>query len=155
MPLLLLVAAFVAVPLVELWVILQVGDAIGVLATIGLLLGVSVVGTWLVRREGAGTWRRFREALASGRVPAEEVVDGALVIVGGALLLTPGFVTDVVGLACVAPPTRAVLRRWLQRRAQGSLRWLTPFGGVGRVAAQREEVVDVEVVDITRDGRPR
>jgi len=114
MPLLLLLA-FLVVPLVELYVILQVGQLIGVLPTVALLLAMSVLGTWLVRREGGRTWRAFRDALGRGRPPAREVADGALVILGGALLLTPGFVTDVVGLLCILPPTRALLRRALTR----------------------------------------
>lgn len=110
---LLLVVAFVVVPIVELYVIVQVGQQIGVLPTIALLVLDSVLGAWLVRREGRKTWAAFRAALASSKVPAREVADGALVIFGGALLLTPGFTTDILGLLCVAPPSRAVLRRLL------------------------------------------
>ena len=106
----LLVVLFLVMPLVELYVILQVGGLIGVLPTIVLLLLASFLGAWLVRREGAKAWAAFRRALDEGRVPARETADGALVILGGALLLTPGFVTDVVGLLCVAPPTRAMVR---------------------------------------------
>ncbi|HEU0132282.1 MAG TPA: FxsA family protein [Mycobacteriales bacterium] len=110
---LLLVVAFVVIPLVEIYVLIQVGHVIGVLPTIGLLLVVSFVGAWLVKREGVRTWRAFRLALDEGRVPARETADGALVIVGGALLLAPGFVTDVLGALCVLPPTRAVVRKLL------------------------------------------
>jgi UPF0716 protein FxsA len=108
-----LVLAFVVLPLVELYVIVQVGHAVGVLPTIGLLLAVSFVGAWLVKREGVRTWRAFRLALSEGRVPTRETADGALVILGGALLLAPGFVTDVLGALCVLPPTRALVRRLL------------------------------------------
>ena len=120
MPLLLLLL-FVVVPVVEIWVIIQVGQAIGVVPTIVLLLADAVLGTWLFRREGRRTWSAFREALAAGRVPAKEVADGALVIVGGAFLLSPGFVTDAVGLVCVLPPTRAMLRGTLARVVQRRL----------------------------------
>lgn len=106
-----LVLLFLVMPLVELYVILKVGAAIGVLPTIGLLLLDSFLGAWLVKREGAKAWAAFRRAIEDGRVPARETADGALVILGGALLLTPGFVTDVFGLVCVAPPTRALVRR--------------------------------------------
>jgi UPF0716 protein FxsA len=95
---------------------------------------VSVVGGLLLRREGARTWRAFRTALSSGRVPAAEVADGALVLLGGALMLTPGFATDVVGLACVLPGSRAVLRRLLTGVVA---RRLGPAGVVGAVAADR------------------
>lgn len=109
----LLAVAFLVVPLLELYLLIQVGQVIGGWTTIAILLLVSVTGAFLVRREGARTWRAFRLATSTGRVPAKEVADGALVLLGGALLLTPGFVTDVVGLACLLPPSRAVLRRLL------------------------------------------
>lgn len=112
MPLALLLI-FVVVPIVEIWVIVQVGQAIGIVPTLVLLLADAVLGTWLFRREGRKAWEALREAIAERRVPAKEVADGALVVVGGAFLLTPGFVTDVVGVLCLLPPTRAVLRRVL------------------------------------------
>ena len=114
-----LVLAFLVMPLVELYVILQVGHAIGVLPTLGLLLLDSVLGAWLVKREGIKVWRAFRGAIEAGRVPARETADGALVILGGALLLTPGFVTDVLGAVCVLPPTRALIRRMVLRLTLG------------------------------------
>lgn len=112
MPLFLLVA-FIVVPLAELWVLIQVGQAIGVLPTVLLLLADAVLGTWLFRSQGRKTWQAFREALIERRLPAVEVADGALVVFGGALLLTPGFITDVLGVLCLLPPTRVVLRRSL------------------------------------------
>jgi UPF0716 protein FxsA len=117
----LLLLAFIVVPLVELYVIIQVGQSIGVLPTIGLLLADSILGSLLMRSQGRAAWRAFRTASASGRVPAREVLDGALVIFGGALLLAPGFVTDLLGVALLAPPTRAVVRRMLVGRVTRSL----------------------------------
>src|SRR5215212_7482050 len=111
-----LILLFIAVPIAELFVIIQVGEAIGVWWTIGLLIADSVLGSWLMRHQGRTAWRRFNEALQAGRVPGREVLDGALVIFGGALLLTPGFITDVLGLALLIPPTRALVRRVLARR---------------------------------------
>jgi UPF0716 protein FxsA len=111
-----LVLLFIAVPLAELAVIIQVGQAIGVWWTIALLLADSILGAWLMRHQGRAAWRRFNEAIQSGRVPGREVLDGALVIFGGALLLTPGFITDVLGLVLLVPPTRALVRRVLSRR---------------------------------------
>jgi UPF0716 protein FxsA len=105
-----LVLIFIVVPLVELYVIIQVGGAIGVLPTIALLFVDSVLGAMLLRSQGARTWRRFNEALNERRVPARETFDGALVILGGALLLTPGFVTDIFGLLLLIPPSRAAAR---------------------------------------------
>ena len=110
---LLLVVALIVVPVVELYVIIQVGQGIGVVPTLVLLVAMSLLGGYLLRREGRRTWSAFRDASARGAVPAAEVADGALVLLGGALMLTPGFLTDVVGLACVLPPSRRVLRRSL------------------------------------------
>src|SRR5215213_6008726 len=95
---LILLLLFIVVPLVELYVIIQVGQAIGLVPTIFLLLLSAVLGTALLRSQGRAVWRRFNEALAERRVPHREVFDGVLVILGGALLLTPGFVTDILGL---------------------------------------------------------
>jgi len=127
-PLLLLIA-FVVVPVVEIWVIIQVGQAIGVLPTVALLLLDAVLGTWLFKREGRRAWTAFTLALQEGRVPAREVADGALVVVGGAFLLSPGFVTDAVGVLCLLPPTRAVLRGVLARVVAARL--LGPPGSGG------------------------
>jgi UPF0716 protein FxsA len=111
----LLVLLFIVVPLAELFVIIEVGQAIGVPATIGLLFLDSVLGAVLLRSQGRAVWRRFNLALAEGRVPARETFDGAMVIFGGALLLTPGFITDVFGLLLLIPPTRAAIRRLSSR----------------------------------------
>jgi len=108
---LLLVVLFIVVPLVELYVIIRVGQLIGAWPTIGLLLLDSVLGAALLRSQGRAVWRRFNLALAEGRVPHVETFDGAMVIFGGALLLTPGFITDIVGLAFLIPPSRALIRR--------------------------------------------
>jgi UPF0716 protein FxsA len=116
MPLLALVAIFIVVPLVELYVILKVGDAIGAVWTILLLAADSVLGSLLLRAQGRSVWRRFNDALAAGRMPHREVMDGVLVIFGGAFLITPGFLTDVVGLLLLIPPTRTLVRRMLVRR---------------------------------------
>lgn len=118
---LLVVAAFVVVPLAELWAILAVGDAIGVLPTILILLADSILGGLLLRAQGRGAWGRFVEALHTGRVPSRELADGLLIVVGGALLLTPGFLTDLLGLALLLPPTRALARRGLDRTIAGRL----------------------------------
>ena len=114
--LLVLIALFIVVPLLELAVIIEVGREIGVVPTIAVLIADSVLGAVLMRVQGRAAWRRFTEATRQGRPPAREVLDGALIIAGGALLLTPGFLTDALGLALLLPPTRAVVRRVLARR---------------------------------------
>jgi UPF0716 protein FxsA len=112
---LLLVILFIVVPIAELYVIIQVGQLIGVVPTLFLLLADALLGSWLLKHEGREAWRRFNEALAGRRFPGREVADGALIIVGGTLLLTPGFITDIFGLFLLLPPTRAITRRLLKR----------------------------------------
>ncbi|MGI9022741.1 MAG: FxsA family protein [Acidimicrobiales bacterium] len=112
----LLFIVFLVVPLIELYVIIQVGQVIGALNTIAVLLIVSFAGAWLVKREGMGVARRFREQTALGRVPARELADGVLILFAGALLLTPGFVTDVLGILLLLPPVRSLIRAQGLRR---------------------------------------
>ncbi|MGN6587972.1 MAG: FxsA family protein [Solirubrobacterales bacterium] len=114
MPLLLIVL-FIVVPIAELYVIIKVGELIGVVPTLILLLADALLGSMLLKHQGRSAWRRFNQALAERRFPGREVVDGALVIVGGTLLLAPGFITDVVGVFLLIPPTRAIARRLLRR----------------------------------------
>jgi UPF0716 protein FxsA len=118
MPLLLIVL-FIVVPIAELYVIIKVGELIGIFPTLILLLADAVLGSMLLKHEGRGAWRRFNEALAARRFPGREVVDGALIIVGGTLLLTPGFLSDILGLFLLVPPTRAIARRVLKRLTIG------------------------------------
>jgi UPF0716 protein FxsA len=113
LPLLLL---FIVVPIAELAVIIQVGEAIGIWWTIALLIADSVLGSLLIRHQGRAAWRRFGTSVRSGRVPAREVLDGTLVLSGGAMLLTPGFLSDVLGALLLLPPTRALIRGMLVRR---------------------------------------
>lgn len=105
-----LIAALIIVPLLELWVIIQIGGVIGALPTIVLLLSFSLGGAWLVRNQGRAAWDRFSRAMAAGRIPAKETADGALIILAGALLLTPGFLTDLIGILLLLPPIRATIR---------------------------------------------
>ncbi|WCB95643.1 hypothetical protein DSM104299_04392 [Baekduia alba] len=116
MPFLLLLAIFVVVPILEIYVIIQVGQAIGAWWTIALLIADSILGSLLMKSQGRAAWRRFQIALSEGRMPAREVLDGVLVIFGGAFLLTPGFCSDIVGAVLLIPPTRAIIRRVLIRR---------------------------------------
>lgn len=112
-----LVLLFLVVPLAELYVIIQVGQAFGALNTIALLIIVSATGAWLVKREGMSVWRRFQRQVESGAVPGKEIADGVMILFAGALLLSPGFLTDVVGIALLLPPVRAVVRGVLMRQA--------------------------------------
>lgn len=127
----LLFLAFLVVPFLELFVILKVGGALGAVNTIGLLVLVSVVGAWLVKREGLAVLRRAQARIQSGGMPAKELIDGVLILFAGALLLTPGFLTDVVGVLLLLPPVRAglrasttsALRRRVGRRGAGISRF--------------------------------
>ena len=125
-----LVAAFVLVPLAEIWVILQVGQLIGPWWTIVLLVLDSFVGAWLIRREGGRAWRALREALQGGRMPARELADGALILIGGTLMLSPGFVLDVAGILLILPFTRPVARRLLTSVVERRL-VVVPGAGLG------------------------
>jgi UPF0716 protein FxsA len=131
----LLVLLFIAVPIAELYVIIKVGEAIGVLNTIALLILDSILGAALLRHQGSRAWQRFNEALAEGRIPGKEVANGALIIFGGALLLTPGFISDVLGLLLLLPPTRAAIRGVLARTMfrQLALGHRTVSWGVGNM----------------------
>lgn len=113
---LLLLVVFVGVPFAEIYVLLQVGHAIGVLNTLALLILVSMVGAWLAKREGLGVIRRMQDALNAGRVPGAELVDGFLILLAAALMITPGFLTDIVAIFLLLPPVRAVVRHTLRRR---------------------------------------
>jgi UPF0716 protein FxsA len=117
-PLILLALLLVAVPVVELSVLVAVADRIGVLTTVALVILASIVGAWLARREGMAAIRRLRQAVDAGRTPVREVFDGACVLVAGAMLILPGFVTDIVGALLLLPPTRSLLYRLLGRRLE-------------------------------------
>jgi UPF0716 protein FxsA len=113
----LLILLFIVVPIAELAVIIQVGGWLGFWPTLAILIADSILGAMLMRAQGRIAWRRFNEAIRAGRVPAREVADGVLVIFGGALLLTPGFLSDIAGLLFLLPPTRALIRRVFLREA--------------------------------------
>jgi UPF0716 protein FxsA len=112
----LLILVFIVVPIAELYVIFKIGDSIGWLPTLALLVIDSVAGWWLLRSQGRTVWQRFQATMEAGRIPHREVFDGVLVIFGGAFLLTPGFITDIFGFLLLLPPTRSVIRRFLIRR---------------------------------------
>jgi UPF0716 protein FxsA len=158
-----LVALFIVVPIVELYVIIQIGSLIGVWPTIALLLADAVLGSLLLRHQGRSAWRRFNAALAERRFPGREVADGLLIAVGGTLLLTPGFVTDILGAIFLIPPTRALVRRLLRGymgkrfmvAGVGSMGGATSNGRAGRAYdydATAEEI-DVDDPQLTKPDR--
>jgi UPF0716 protein FxsA len=121
---------FVVVPVVEIVVLIRIGSAIGAWWTVLLLVADGIIGSWLIKREGGRAWAALTAALQNGRMPARELADGALILVGGTLLLTPGFVSDVAGLFCVLPFTRPLARRALTRFLTRKL-----LGGPGLASA--------------------
>jgi UPF0716 protein FxsA len=114
----LFVLVFVLWAAAELFVAIKVADAIGVLATVVLLLVSWPIGSWALRSQGRAAWRRLGAAVSAGRSPGREVLDGALVLIGGVLLIVPGFISDVLGVLALLPPTRALMRRPLARNLQ-------------------------------------
>lgn len=151
-----LLLGLVVLPVLEIVVIVLVGRAIGLWWTLSLIVGLAVVGTWLARRESGRTYRALQKALDSGRMPADEMTDGILLMVGGVLLLLPGFITDVFALLLVLPFTRPLARRLLQALvASRVLVAAERAGAVGsgkpghqpfRRASRGGEVIDGEVV---------
>ena len=127
----LLIVLFIVVPIAELYVIIKVGELIGVLPTLILLLADALLGALLLRHQGRGAWRRFNEAIAARRFPGREVIDGVLIVIDGTLLLTPGFLTDIAGLFLLIPPTRALARRLLRRFTVGRFTVVGVGGGPG------------------------
>ena len=127
----LLVLLFLVVPIAELYVIVQVANGIGVLNTLGLLILSGVVGGWLAKREGLALLRRIQRQLQAGQLPAKEVVDGALILFAGALMLAPGFLTDLLAIVLLIPPTRAAVRAVLLRRFRHRIVVRASGAGVG------------------------
>ncbi len=158
---LLLVLVFIVVPIAELYVIIQVGELIGVWPTLLLLLLDAVLGSWLLKHQGRSAWRRFNQALAERRMPAKEVADGFLIIFGGALLIAPGFITDIFGILLLVPVTRAGARRLLRRWTVGRVAVVGfPGGAMGgfggdpgtRNGAKRGYDYDVDAEEVGDDA---
>src|SRR3954471_8202951 len=149
---LLLVILFIVVPIAELALLIQVGQLIGVWWTILLLVIDALLGSWLLRTQSRAAWRRFNEALAGGRIPHREGVDGVLVIFGGVLLLTPGFITDIFGVLFLFPPTRVLLRGLLVRR--GALKLVGAMPGTASPPNGRRPT-DIEGTAVDLDPPPR
>jgi UPF0716 protein FxsA len=139
----LLLVLLIAVPIAELWVIVQVADGIGILWTLVLLFAISIAGAWLLKQQGVTTWKRLRETTGRGEIPTTEIADGAMILFGGALLLTPGFLTDIVGLVLLLPPSRAVVKRLFRKTmARRAERW-----------SRQQGIYTTRVVNVERTPR--
>ncbi len=140
----LLALLFLVVPIAELYVIVQVAGGIGVPETVLLLIAISVVGAWLAKREGIGVLRRMQLTVAQGRVPSSEIVDGALVLFAGALMITPGFLSDCLAILLLLPPTRALVRGAVLRRIRAGGRVIRVITTSGPAPRRAGEVWDVD-----------
>lgn len=162
---LLLFLAFLVVPVLEIWLLIQVGSVIGGWTTVALLLADSLLGAWIVRREGRKAWAALRDGVAAGRIPDRELADGALIVAGGTLLLAPGFLTDIVGFALVLPFTRPFMRSlatWFFARRVKMLAASSPYANLGvpfpagrpegQEGPQSGKVVHGEVIREDRDA---
>jgi len=152
----LLFMLFVGVPLVELWLLLRIGDQVGALPTIALVVGTGVLGANLARREGLRTIEKINKAMAAGQMPQEALLDGLSIFLGGALLLTPGILTDILGFSLLFPMTRpflqALVAGWIQKKMQASQAVVTfhqngfgntpPGTGDNASGKPREEIYD-------------
>ena len=146
--------ALLVVPIVEIFVIIQVGQVIGGWPTVALLIAESALGAWLVKREGRRAWNALQTSLQTGKLPGRELTDGALVLIGGTLLLTPGFVTDIFGFCFVLPFTRPLARRLVTRFVSRRATTLappafTPFmpGNPTQPRPPSGDVIQGEVID--------
>jgi len=151
----LFVILFLVIPVVEIYIIVQVGSIVGGWNTIGIMILVSVVGAWMVRREGLSIIAKVQHQLAEGSLPTKQLVDGLLVALAGALMLTPGFLTDGIGLLLLLPPTRAIARTALIARFRGRIQVGGAFSGppagfTGRHPGFGTDVYDVGEADYTR-----
>jgi UPF0716 protein FxsA len=146
-----LLILFILVPIAELYVIVQVGQAIGVLPTIAILVASSVIGSVLLRMQGRTAWRRFNAAISEGRAPTREVLDGVLVIAGGLLMVVPGFLTDIVGVLFLLPPTRALIRRLFLGRLALRMAASGASFGMSRFGARQTYDVDGTAHERTRE----
>lgn len=135
---------FVIVPVIELYTIIRMSGYIGFLNTLILMFVVAVLGSWLVKREGLRVWRRFNESIAAGIVPTRDIVDGVLILGAGALLLTPGFLSDIFGLLMLFPPSRVVFRGLLMRKSRRNI-------VVIRRTSVNPNVIDTDATDVRGD----
>ena len=135
-----LLILFIAVPVVELVLLIEIGQRVGTLVTVGLIIGTGIVGASLARQQGIRTLARLRTDLDAGQLPAEPIVDGVLILLAAAVLITPGVLTDLVGFLCLVPACRRRLKRFLKRRFE---------------RAVQETAVGVTMASVVSAGRSR
>ena len=116
-----LLGLFTIVPVVELYILIRIGGLIGALPTVLIVIGTGIAGATLARQQGAKVWWQIQQEMQVGRFPADRLIDGLLLLVSGAVLITPGILTDLLGFAILVPVTRAPIRRWVQNKLRGMM----------------------------------
>ena len=151
-----LLAAFILIPLIELFLLMQLAAATSIWLTIGIVITTGVIGSYLARREGAAVWRRFQASAASAKLPAQEIGDGLMIAFAAALLLTPGVLTDLAGFALLTPAVRRWLRAKLAARVAGSIQVHTfgPAGSSQTPAGRRADPVTIDAVRVIPKTTP-
>jgi UPF0716 protein FxsA len=127
------------IPFVEIYLLIAVGGVIGALPTIFLVVFTAVLGAWLLRQQGFSTWQRLQASLAKGQIPAYEIIEGPIILVGGALLLTPGFITDIMGFICLIPQFRKKIAKYLIEN-----HFIQPGGGFGSRKPSGQDALEGE-----------
>tara|TARA_A100001037_G_C14932841_1_gene536836 strand:+ start:360 stop:833 length:474 start_codon:yes stop_codon:yes gene_type:complete len=147
MTLIFLIAAFLTIPLIEVWILLQIADLAGLLNTIGLLILTSIIGALLVRREGISVFRKAKNEITQGQMPEKQILDGFLILLGGVLMLTPGFFTDIIGFLLLFPPTRLLLRTIVIKRLNSRISNPNSYIRNGRVqwvySERKDETIEI------------
>ncbi|HJN45366.1 MAG: membrane protein FxsA [Acidobacteria bacterium] len=142
-----LLLLFIAIPVIELFLLIEIGQRVGTLTTVGIIIATGLVGASLARQQGMSTLARLRADLAASRLPAEPIVDGVLILVAAAVLITPGLLTDVAGFLCLIPAFRQLVRRYLKQTFERAVREGTigipqAFDGAG-TSSRRPPMKDV------------
>ncbi|MBN2474507.1 MAG: FxsA family protein [Pirellulales bacterium] len=146
-----LLLLFTVVPLVELMLLLVLADKTSWQFTLAVVLTTGVVGAALARHQGLRCWRRVHETMAAGQLPGDPLMDGLMILLAGALLVTPGMLTDLVGFALLLPIFRRLVKRWLKRRFEASIRVTSSIPGwppADRRPADHDEIIDSRVIDV-------
>lgn len=150
-----LFALFVAIPLIEIALFIQIGGAIGLFPTLGIVVATAILGSWLVRSQGAREMANLRSSFSELRDPSEPLANGAMILFSGALLLTPGFFTDAVGFALLLPPVRAAVYRYLRARINVAQFQMGPGGAPDQGRRQPDDtVIDGEYENVNEPRRP-
>ena len=150
LPLLIFVILLVAIPIFEVWLLIQVGQTIGVLPTIAILVAEALLGGWLMRREGGRAWKALNRAIGTGKMPSGELADAALILVGGVLLMLPGFATDVIGFFFLLPFTRPWARRILGFFVARRVQSMGANISVMKAKLDKDGLIEGETVDVPR-----